>query len=137
MKLVLKHKISSVNETINFGKKLIEVLPKQSNLFFIQGEIGSGKTTLIKGIVNSLGIKDQIKSPTYGYKRTYDGVVHYDFFLIKKMNKKELLSLISEDLENNKVFVEWGNKFSKLKNSIFINIKIIDENSRMIFVYKN
>ncbi len=132
MKKILKRVLETENETLKFGKELLKHLPNNLNLIILKGELGAGKTTLVKGIAKSLNIKDEIISPTYGYKREYNGLVHYDLYLTKKMKSKDLQSLISEDLENNLVIIEWGEKLPKIKNSIIITMKVISDNGRII-----
>ncbi len=134
MKTLFEITTLSTSDTISEAKSLMSKLPKESKLFFLNGEIGAGKTTFVKGIAKHLGIDDDITSPTYGYKKEYEGLVHYDLFLSKKMKKKEIEFLISEDLENNLVFVEWGNKVPKIKGSIIIDLKVKDEEKRNITV---
>lgn len=134
MNILLKEVTSSPSETMKFGEKIIKKIPKGTNLIILKGEIGAGKTTLVKGMGKQLGITEEIKSPTYGYKRSYNGMVHYDLYLIKKMKSKELTSLISEELEDNLVIIEWGEKIPKLSNSVIIEIKSITEEARVIEV---
>lgn len=122
----------SEQETIDEAAKLLKALPKSTNLIFLNGEIGSGKTTLVKGFAKALNITEDIVSPTYGYKSVYEGLVHYDLYLAKKA--KEIRSLISEDLEDNVVIIEWGNKVPKIKDSIIIDITPISFTSREIKV---
>lgn len=122
----------SEQETIVEAAKLFKALPKSTNLIFLNGEIGSGKTTLVKGFAKALNITEDIVSPTYGYKSVYEGLVHYDLYLAKKA--KEIRSLISEDLEDNVVIIEWGNKVPKIKDSIIIDITPISFTSREIKV---
>lgn len=124
--------LTSVEETKDIGKKIIKLLPKGVNLIILKGEIGSGKTSIVKGIASSMNITDEITSPTFGYKKTYKGLVHFDLFLAKKMNSKELWSLISEDLEENLVVIEWGEKLPKIKNSLLVTIKVITETVRKV-----
>ncbi len=137
MKTIAEINTTSEKETIDFGMALKSILPKNINLIFLNGEIGAGKTTLVKGIAKSLKVKDDITSPTYGYKKEYDGLIHYDLFLSKKMKKKEIMSLISEDLEENLVIIEWGEKIPKLEQSAIINIEVVDEKNRKIVVKTN
>jgi len=106
MKILLEEVTASEKETIEFGKKIIKKIPKKINLVILQGELGTGKTALVKGMASAMGIQETITSPTYGYKKTYEGMVHYDLFLIKKINSKELFALIQEDLEENFVLIE-------------------------------
>ena len=134
MKILLEEVTSSEEETIEFGKKIIKKIPKKINLVILQGELGAGKTALVKGMASEMGIKEVITSPTYGYKKTYKGMVHYDLFLIEKINSKELFALIQEDLEENFVLIEWGEKLPVIPNSILVKIKRISEIGRKIKV---
>lgn len=134
METIIKRLLESEKETIKFGEELLKTLENNVNLIILKGELGSGKTTLVKGIAKSLNIKENILSPTYGYKREYKGLVHYDLYLSKKMKSKELESLISEDLENNLVIIEWGEKLPKIKNSIIVILKHISDNVRLVEV---
>jgi len=121
-------------ETFELGKKIVNKLPSKVGLVIIKGNVGVGKTILVRGIASELGIKENISSPTFGYKNQYDGMTHYDLFLVKKMRSKEFLSLISEELEKNLVVVEWGDKIPKTKNIVIISIKIKKNNNREIKV---
>lgn len=125
----------SEKNTLSLGRKILSLL-KGSNLIILKGDLGSGKTVLVKGIGRALKIKEEITSPTYGYKREYKGLVHYDLYLSEKMSSKNLQSLISEDLEDNLVIVEWGDKLPKIKNSIIIEIEVISEKARIIKIKK-
>ncbi len=137
MKEIFKIETSSSIETINFAKKIFEFIPKDTKLIFLQGEVGSGKTTFVKGIASYLKIDDEIKSPTYSYKTEYPNLIHYDLYLSKKMKKKDVKSLISEDLEKGIVIIEWGENIPKIKNSISIDIDVIDFEKRNIRIKKN
>ncbi len=134
MKVLLKKTTNSSQETIEFGKEILKQIPNDINLIFLNGGVGAGKTTFVKGLAKALSITDEITSPTYGYKNVYDGLVHYDLFLSKKMKAKEILSLISEDLENNIVVIEWGDKIPKTSSSVAINIESKSEFERIITV---
>lgn len=134
MKILYGVRSKNVEETIEYGRTLLERIPEEVNLIFLKGEIGAGKTSFVKGLALALGIKDTITSPTFGYKREYKGLVHYDFFLNKKMKKKEIESLISEDLEDNIVVIEWGEKIHKIKDSIVVEIVYDGEDQRNIIV---
>ncbi len=134
----MKHFIDKLSEsekdTIKIGKELIKILPNEVNLIILKGELGTGKTTFVKGIAKALKIEENIVSPTYGYKRNYPGLSHYDLYLIKKIKSKNILSLISEELEENMVIIEWGNKIPKIKNCAIVTIKKISESARSIEV---
>lgn len=132
MKLIFETITKSESETFELGKNIFKHIPKNTNLIILKGELGSGKTMFVKGIAKGLDINEDILSPTYGYKRKYKGLVHYDLYLLKKMKSKGLKSLITEDLEDNLVIIEWGERLPKIKNSIIILIKKISEFTRKI-----
>ena len=135
MKNQLLNETTSIEEeTFELGKKIIKILPKEVNLIIIKGDVGVGKTVLIKGMASELNIKETITSPTFGYKKEYQGLIHYDLFLVKKMRSKEFLPFISESLEKGLVVIEWGEKIPKVKNTLFISVEIIGKNKRKIKV---
>ncbi len=135
MNLILDVVSSSHGETLSLGERIIKELPKNINLIIINGDLGSGKTVLVKGMARALNIKEEIISPTYGYKKDYYNLIHYDFYLMKKIKSKNLYSLISEDLEKNLVVVEWGGKLPKIENTLFVRIKVLDKLNRSIKVW--
>lgn len=135
MKKELFNEVTSIEEeTFELGKRIIRSLPKEVNIINLRGNVGVGKTVLVRGMANELGIKENITSPTFGYKNEYKGLIHYDLFLVKKMRTKEFLSFITEDLENNLVVIEWGEKIPTIKNTLIINIKNTKEDKREIKV---
>ncbi len=136
MELLFKKILESEKEMINFGEKILKNIKEKVNLIIIKGDLGTGKTTLVKGIAKSLKIEEDIISPTYGYKREYDGMIHYDLYLTKKMKSKELEFLISEDLEDNLVIIEWGEKLPKINDSIIITIESLADHARLVKVNK-
>lgn len=95
-------------------------------IFLLQGDIGAGKTTLVKAFAKYVGIKDSVTSPTFSLLHIYgDKIHHYDLF---NRTLSELLDLgLLDLLEQSGIhFVEWGDSqlFDILKNA-FENICII------------
>ena len=134
MKILLEEVTSSESETIEFGSKIIKKIPKRINLIILEGPLGVGKTALVKGMAKELGITEEILSPTYGYKKEYSNLVHYDLFLIDKIKSKELLAWIEEDLNDNLVVIEWGGKLPSIPDSIRVVLSRISEVGRKIKV---
>lgn len=129
----------STEETIKIGQKLANKV-KNGGLICLFGDLGSGKTTLTKGIAKFLGIQEfSIKSPTYTYIREYqirkNHVYHIDLYRLEIIDEL-LWHEISELIENKKniLIIEWADKLTdKLPNhSIKIFLKYIDENTREI-----
>jgi tRNA threonylcarbamoyladenosine biosynthesis protein TsaE len=111
---------NSAEETIALGRKLATDLhpPK---LVLLRGDLGAGKTTLVKGIAEGFGAasQDDVTSPTFTliheYRAPEMSVYHVDLYRID--TPRELDSLGLEELindERNLVLIEWGEKFPKL-----------------------
>jgi tRNA threonylcarbamoyladenosine biosynthesis protein TsaE len=108
------YRTNSEDETIALGRELARHLPRPS-LVFLAGNLGAGKTTLTKGIVEGLGVaaRDEVSSPTFTLIHDYgQGVFHIDLYRIE--TPRELASLGLEDLWDRGdtiALVEWGERF--------------------------
>ncbi len=110
----------SAEETIALGRKLAaELVPLR--LVLLQGDLGTGKTTLVKGIAEGLKAADQeeVTSPTFTLIHEYRGpetnIFHIDLYRIEK--RRELDTLGIDELltqEHNLLLVEWGEKFAQI-----------------------
>lgn len=118
--MILKTK----QETIDFGKKIAAKL-KGGDILLLQGELGAGKTTLVKGIAKYFGIKKEITSPTFTVMNLYDTktlkhkniktLIHVDTYRLK--NEQELLDIGVEDYlgeKNTICIIEWPEKIIAL-----------------------
>ncbi len=104
------------------------------------GEMGAGKTTLIKALVTLLGSTDSANSPTFGIVNEYEKHdnsllgYHFDFYRID--DESEILDLGFDDYLNKNcwVFIEWPEKIPSLLpiEKVDIHISIIDETTRQI-----
>lgn len=122
-------------ETEKIGKDLIVNFP-ENKLIIIIGEIGSGKTVLVKGIAKELGISDIVNSPTFSVKKTYKNLVHYDLYFAtkKQLSINEFNALVAEDLVDNYVVIEWGDNLllKDIKNFLKVNITVQKNQKRNI-----
>lgn len=125
----------SIEETSEIGIDIAKNYINNNSLILIEGELGSGKTTLIKEMLSFYGInKSEVTSPTFAIKnfyKSYEGmeINHYDLYLMSTLSI-EYKSSIREDLQNGMVFIEWSNKYSFLKQKNTIVIKIALENEK-------
>jgi tRNA threonylcarbamoyladenosine biosynthesis protein TsaE len=104
------------------------------------GEMGSGKTSLIKGLVRELGGGDQANSPTFGIVNQYQDKngellgYHFDFYRLK--SEEEGLDLGLEDYfsQDTWFFIEWPEKIGALlpENSTKIMLRVIDPVTRSL-----
>ena len=127
--------ISSEETTRELAKELSNYL-KGGEIIFLYGEMGVGKTTFVKYLINQFQIKknlrtSEVTSPTFNLLNEYDvddlSIKHYDLFRLK--DKSELKNL--DVLENNKnviTLIEWPQLINKEKLN-----KTID----LIFKYEN
>lgn len=107
-------------------------------VFLLEGEMGAGKTTLIKTICRNLGVSDTASSPTYSIVNEYEypggKVYHFDFFRIK--NEIEAFDIgFEEYLDSGEYcFIEWPEMISNLWPLHYIRIRIDqdDDGSRII-----
>jgi tRNA threonylcarbamoyladenosine biosynthesis protein TsaE len=105
----------SAEETIAWGKKLAEKL-QAPVLVSLSGELGSGKTTLTKGIVAGLHAagEDEVTSPTFTLVHEYGSgkrVFHGDLYRIENFHDFETLGLEDVFAEPSIVILEWSEKF--------------------------
>ncbi len=114
------------NEIAVVIDKLKQIIAGKDLIVLLQGDLASGKTTLVKAYVESLGIKDSVNSPTFSLQSRYgEKVYHYDVYNIT-IDKFLSLGLL-EELEKEGVhFIEWGEEeFEKLLNDVGMdNIKV-------------
>ena len=125
-----------LNNIDNIAKELIDSFKNKIVIF--NGDMGSGKTTIISSIVNFLGANVKVSSPTFSIVNEYNvdegTIYHFDFYRLK--NSKEALDLgIYEYLSSgNWNFIEWGEKIQELLPEEFttVNIKVISKEKRLL-----
>ena len=114
---------------------------QNGNIIAVNGEIGAGKTTFIKGILEGLGYKGNVSSPTYTlineYKSQYK-VVHIDCYREQKIERWIDIGIIDYLNSNDIVVIEWPQYISKLlpPNIIEIYIEHLSEFERKIKILK-
>jgi len=111
-------------DTIEVGRKLARLL-KPPQLLLLRGELGTGKTTLVKGIAQALDAAepDEVTSPTFTLLHEYEGtrdgkpikLYHIDVYRLEGERQLETLGLDELLTDDALVFVEWGDKFKSIK----------------------
>ncbi len=122
---------TTLNELPRIAKEIIDSYKKE-RIFAFFGQMGAGKTTLIKKICNYLKVEDIVCSPTFSIVNEYhtqedDSIFHFDFYRIK--TQKEAFDIGYEDyfFSGNYCFIEWPEKIPELLPQNFVKIQI-DEN---------
>ena len=112
--------ISKESSTAKFARKFSKVL-KVGDVVLLHGEIGAGKTTFIRYLINSLEKKNKVKlgeitSPTFSILNEYEikniTIRHYDLFRIKDTNEIKNIG-IYENIKDFITFIEWPDKIQK------------------------
>jgi tRNA threonylcarbamoyladenosine biosynthesis protein TsaE len=120
----------SAEETIELGRDLASTL-QDLRMVILRGELGAGKTTLVKGIAEGLqaASQDDVTSPTFTLIHEYRGpevtLYHVDLYRIDTPRELETLGL--DEIfagDGNLVLVEWGEKFPRLLAECNANIQI-------------
>ena len=110
----------SAEETIALGRKLAAMLAPPK-LILLRGELGAGKTTLVKGIAEGFhaASADNVTSPTFTLVHEYHGpevnVYHIDLYRVDTPRQLETLGLDDLIAEHSVLLVEWGEKFPRLQ----------------------
>lgn len=133
----MKIVVNCISELDDLSKIILNNI-KERDIICFYGEIGVGKTTLIKVICKELGIEDNVSSPTFSIVNEYisslgDSVYHFDFYRIK--DEEEALDMGCEEyfFKNSLCFVEWPEKVSSLIPEEAMKIKITkNKESRII-----
>lgn len=116
----------SAQETINLGKRLSRFL-KQGSIICLYGELGSGKTTFVKGLALGLGVKkDAVNSPSFVLIKEFKGkfpLFHFDLYRLN--NLQEIYSLGFEEylFDKGVSVIEWAEKLNKVSLNSYLKIE--------------
>jgi tRNA threonylcarbamoyladenosine biosynthesis protein TsaE len=113
-----------------------------TRILLFYGDMGAGKTTLIKSLCKNLGVTEPVTSPTFSIVNEYRGsdasIYHFDFYRIK--DQTEALDMGYEEYFYSGAwcFVEWPDKIAGLlpDHYVSLTIKIVDATSREIIMEK-
>jgi len=130
---------TSPQETIALGKELAASLAPPK-LVLLRGDLGAGKTTLVKGIAEGFEAASQndVTSPTFTLIHEYRGpsatLYHIDLYRVDTQRELETLGL--DDLMDDRsvLLIEWGDKFERFERERDVEVALerISENERLI-----
>ena len=134
----------SPEETIALGRELASLLTPPK-LMVLRGDLGAGKTTLIKGIAEGFNAASQenVTSPTFTLIHEYRGpsatLYHIDLYRIDTQRELETLGLDDLMSEHSVLLIEWGEKFERFQNERDVEIVLerIGDSERRINVVLN
>jgi tRNA threonylcarbamoyladenosine biosynthesis protein TsaE len=131
----------SAEETIAYGRSLAAGLSPPL-LVLLGGDLGAGKTTLVKGIAEGFeaALAEDVTSPTFTLVHEYRGpratLYHIDLYRIDTLRELETLGLDDLLAPNCILLIEWGEKFPRLERDrdVEISFERVGENERTIQV---
>jgi len=135
--------LSSEKETIQFGQELAKSF-KQGDVVALNGDLGAGKTTLVKGVVEAIGsiAGRNVQSPTFTYLNIYEcqpTIYHFDLYRLK--GEQDFLQQGFLDFlgEPGICLVEWADRIPNLlpPGTFHLTLSQIGEGKRRIDVYKS
>src|SRR6202790_3650814 len=129
----------SAEETIAFGRTLTQMLTPPK-LVLLRGDLGAGKTTLVKGIAAGFesAQEEDVTSPTFTLVHEYRGpranLYHIDLYRVDTPRELETLGLDDLRSDGSVLLIEWGEKFPRLQRErdIEISLERNGENGRRI-----
>jgi tRNA threonylcarbamoyladenosine biosynthesis protein TsaE len=129
----------SAEETIALGRTLADMLAPPK-LVLLRGDLGAGKTTLVKGIAAAFeaAAEEDVTSPTFTLVHEYRGrranVYHIDLYRVDTPRELETLGLDDLRTDDSVLLVEWGEKFPRLlrERDVEISLERESENGRKI-----
>jgi tRNA threonylcarbamoyladenosine biosynthesis protein TsaE len=119
----------SAEETTAYGRELASSLTPPL-IVLLRGDLGAGKTTLVKGIVEGCGAgrRDEVTSPTFTLIHEYRGprctLYHIDLYRIETERELETLALDDLLAPASILLIEWGDKFPRLRRDHNLEIRL-------------
>lgn len=115
-------------DTMQLGEELARDLPSPC-VVLLEGELGAGKTTLVKGIVRGLGVarEEEVTSPSFALVHEYGSggkVYHIDLYRVESSQELSTLGLDDMLLGSSVVLIEWGEKLGDYSGNQTLRIRL-------------
>lgn len=135
---------NSQSETKKIAGKILKLYPKQ-HIFLLYGDLGSGKTTFVQGLADTLSISNKIQSPTFVLEKqykifkkmsSYHLLKHLDLYRLKK--EDEFLREVADEFRNTDelIIIEWPERLGNFSPTEYLKIEFLHrgDNKRLIVV---
>tara|TARA_B100000029_G_scaffold357459_1_gene350253 strand:+ start:959 stop:1405 length:447 start_codon:yes stop_codon:yes gene_type:complete len=133
---LFNHTTYSASETEELGIKFSNIIEK-GDVVTLNGDLGSGKTTFVKGVLKGLNYTDEVTSPTFTLINEYNAdykIIHLDCFREKDINRWLNIGLIDYFSKDDIMFIEWPEIIHDIlpKKKINLFFESISINERLI-----
>ena len=129
----------SLNKIDEISQLVIDKI-KTIRVILLRGELGSGKTTLVKSVLKKMGINDCVTSPTFSIVNEYDFseniIYHFDLYRIEKIEELDIIGFEDYIYSQNICFIEWPEIVLNKIDLQYLDIEIrnLDEDKREIII---
>ena len=128
--------VSDTSEIFSGAKKLLAAC-ENKRVFAFFGEMGSGKTTIIKSLCEVLGVKGKAVSPSFALVHEYHGndlVYHLDLYRLTNLEEALAIGIEEYLASGNYCFIEWADRILPLlpEETVKVEIEVTGENSRTL-----
>lgn len=136
LKMRSEYHLASEEETLLLANKLALVLTYPFRIYF-QGEIGTGKTFLIRALLKALGVPGRIKSPTYSLIENYSvkklSICHVDLYRVNHEDELDYIGFNEAYETSDLCLIEWPEKSpSLLEADVLIQLAVFDQGHRAV-----
>lgn len=139
----MKKEAKSLLDTGKIAQKLATFIKENNNflIFYLKGNLGSGKTTLVREILKCLGWSSPVKSPTFSIMEEYIiddiDIYHADLYRLKTLNDFEMIGFEPNFRKRGVLFVEWPEILDSFSQAIEIEINIDIKGQYRIFSFNS
>lgn len=124
----------SPDETLDIGRRLARVLAL-GDVVLLSGRLGAGKTLLVSGIAQGMGVQEQVTSPSFVLVHEYSGlldITHADMYRLGSIGEFNDLELTSSTADG-VLLIEWGDVVAPaLTDYLLVDIEVTAESRRML-----
>ncbi|OOF78834.1 tRNA (adenosine(37)-N6)-threonylcarbamoyltransferase complex ATPase subunit type 1 TsaE [Rodentibacter caecimuris] len=132
---------------LRFGKKLAETILKchteRAVILYFNGDLGAGKTTLTRGMVQGLGFQGNVKSPTYTLVEEYNiagkMIYHFDLYRLADPEELEFMGIRDYFAKDSICLIEWAEKGDGIlpPADLLVNIDYYDDARNITLIAQN
>lgn len=137
----IKIEVNGLADLARAAKEIVD-FAINDRFFIFEGDMGAGKTTLIKSICKELGVQEVVSSPTFSIVNEYDAqgriIYHFDFYRIKNLQEAFDIGYEEYFYSDHICLIEWPEKIAELLPDHYVKIAItaLDENTRRLSISK-
>ena len=132
----VKYSLTKIDEI----SQLIVDKIKTIKTIMLRGELGSGKTTIVKSVLKKIGVNEVVTSPTFSIVNEYNSaetiVYHFDLYRIENTEELDVIGFEDYIYSQNICFIEWPEIILDKINFKYLDIEVkyLDENNREILI---